>query len=230
MKKSTKTFFVFVFVFYLLVILSSCTKQTIHQSPCNGNCDGNYKVIYQGIPISPNSNGYYEIDWNGLNYFQIEGNLTPLNDQYVINGVPLIEANFDSDYWVVFDTLRFQTPMYSYLGWFNDNTLNTPIPFGSYTYTINDLIDLHPPTNIAGYQIPKHFCIECPYAETIIGSHSKYNYKPKQNFMLDDEMIGDTINVFIETVFNTEGGVGYYGNTNPTPKEVINNQIKIIII
>lgn len=230
MKKSTKTFFVFVFVFYLLVILSSCTKQTIHQSPCNGNCDGNYKVIYQGIPISPNSNGYYEIDWNGLNYFQIEGNLTPLNDQYVINGVPLIEANFDSDYWVVFDTLRFQTPMYSYLGWFNDNTLNTPIPFGSYTYTINDLIDLHPPTNIAGYQIPKHFCIECPYAETIIGSHSKYNYKPKQNFMLDDEMIGDTINVFIETVFNTEGGVGYYGNTNPTPKEVINNQIKIIVI
>ena len=120
--------------------------------------------------------------------------------------------------------------MYSYLGWFNDNTLNTPIPFGSYTYTINDLIDLHPPTNIAGYQIPKHFCIECPYAETIIGSHSKYNYKPKQNFMLDDEMIGDTINVFIETVFNTEGGVGYYGNTNPTPKEVINNQIKIIVI
>ena len=230
MKKSTKTFFVFVFVFYLLVILSSCTKQTIHQSPCNGNCDGNYKVIYQGIPISPNSNGYYEIDWNGLNYFQIEGNLTPLNDQYVINGVPLIEANFDSDYWVVFDTLRFQTPMYSYLGWFNDNTLNTPIPFGSYTYTINDLIDLHPPTNIAGYQIPKHFCIECPYAETIIGSHSKYNYKPKQNFMLDDEMIGDTINVFIETVFNTEGGITYHGHNAPTPKEVINNQIKIIVI
>ena len=230
MKKSTKTFFVFVFVFYLLVILSSCTKQTIHQSPCNGNCDGNYKVIYQGIPISPNSNGYYEIDWNGLNYFQIEGNLTPLNDQYVINGVPLIEANFDSDYWVVFDTLRFQTPMYSYLGWFNDNTLNTPIPFGSYTYTINDLIDLHPPTNIAGYQIPKHFCTECPYAETILGSHSKYNYRPKQNFLVDDEMIGDTINVFIETVFNTEGGITYHGHNTPTPKEVINNQIKIIVI
>ena len=230
MKKSTKTFFVFVFVFYLLVILSSCTKQTIHQSPCNGNCDGNYKVIYQGIPISPNSNGYYEIDWNGLNYFQIEGNLTPLNDQYVINGVPLIEANFDSDYWVVFDTLRFQTPMYSYLGWFNDNTLNTPIPFGSYTYTINDLIDLHPPTNIAGYQIPKHFCTECPYAETILGSHSKYNYRPKQNFLVDDEMIGDTINIFIETVFNTEGGITYHGHNAPTPKEVINNQIKIIII
>ena len=120
--------------------------------------------------------------------------------------------------------------MYSYLGWFNDNTLNTPIPFGSYVYTINDLIDLHPPTNIAGYQIPKHFCTECPYAETILGSHSKYNYRPKQNFLVDDEMIGDTINVFIETVFNTEGGITYHGHNAPTPKEVINNQIKIIII
>ena len=225
MKKRTKIFF----IFYLLVSLSSCTKQTIHQSPCNGDCDGNYQIIYQGVPILP-SNGYYEIDWNGLNYFQIEGSLTQLNPQYVTNGVPLIEAKFDSDYWVVFDTLRFQTPMYSYLGWFNDNTLNTPINFGSYVYTINDLIDLHPPTNIAGYQIPKHFCVTCPYAETLIGSYSKYNYKPKQNFLVDDEMIGDTINVFIETIFNTEGGIVYHGQNTPSPKEVISDHIKIIII
>ena len=225
MKKRTKIFF----IFYLLVSLSSCTKQTIHQSPCNGDCDGNYQIIYQGVPILP-SNGYYEIDWNGLNYFQIEGSLTQLNPQYVTNGVPLIEAKFDSDYWVVFDTLRFQTPMYSYLGWFNDNTLNTPINFGSYVYTINDLIDLHPPTNIAGYQIPKHFCVTCPYAETLIGSYSKYNYKPKQNFLVDDEMIGDTINVFIETIFNTEGGIVYHGQNTPSPKEVVSDHIKIIII
>ena len=225
MKKRTKI----IFIFYLLVSLSSCTKQTIHQSPCNGDCDGNYQIIYQGVPILP-SNGYYEIDWNGLNYFQIEGSLTQLNPQYVTNGVPLIEAKFDSDYWVVFDTLRFQTPMYSYLGWFNDNTLNTPINFGSYVYTINDLIDLHPPTNIAGYQIPKHFCVTCPYAETLIGSYSKYNYKPKQNFLVDDEMIGDTINVFIETIFNTEGGIVYHGQNTPSPKEVISDHIKIIII
>ena len=225
MKKRTKIFF----IFYLLVSLSSCTKQTIHQSPCNGDCDGNYQIIYQGVPILPN-NGYYEIDWNGLNYFQIEGSLTQLNPQYVTNGVPLIETKFDSDYWVVFDTLRFQTPMYSYLGWFNDNTLNTPINFGSYVYTINDLIDLHPPTNIAGYQIPKHFCVTCPYAETLIGSYSKYNYKPKQNFLVDDEMIGDTINVFIETIFNTEGGIVYHGQNTPSPKEVISDHIKIIII
>ena len=209
-------------LFILFTILSafSCTKETIYPLPCLGDCETNYTVIYKNSPISQNSNGYYEIDWDGLNYFQIEGRLTTLNPQYVINGVPLIEVGFDSDYWVVFDNLKFQTPMYSYLGWFNDQTLNTPIAIGTHSYTLNDLIDLHPPTNIAGYQIPRYFCTECPYAPTIVGSHSKYTYKPKQNFLLDNEMIGDTINIFIESKFNFD-----LGNT-----ETIENHLKIIII
>jgi hypothetical protein len=89
---------------------------------------------------------------------------------------------------------------------------------------MNDLIGLHPPLNIVGYQVPKHFCTECPYAPTIVGTHSKYNYNPTQNILLDDEMIGDTINIFIESVFNTEGGVWYHGHDAPVPKETIEIQ------
>jgi hypothetical protein len=214
-----------------IISLFSCTKETIHQDVCiNGNCDATYTIIYKGNEILPNTNGHYEIDWDGLNYFQIEGHLSELNDQYVINGIPLIEANFDSDYWVVFDSIRFQTPMYSYLGWFNNSSLNTPIPFGNYTYTLNDLISLHPPYNIAGYQLPKHFCTDCPYAPTIVGSHSRYNYNPKQNILLDNEMVGDTINIFIESVFNTEQGMQYHGHNTPVPGETIQTQIKVIVI
>ena len=44
-------------------------------------------------------------------------------------------------------------------------------------------------------------------------------YTPKQNFLLYNEMNGDTINVFIETVFNS-----YVGN-----REVIEDQLKIIV-
>ena len=230
MKNSTRTFLYIALIYLLVLLVTSCTKQSIHQSPCDGNCDTYYDVVYENQIISPNSNGYYEIDWNGLNYFQIKGRLTPLNNQYVINDVPLVEAKFDSDYWVVFDSILFQVPMYSYLGWFNSSSLNTPIPFGNYTYTLNDLIDLHPPTNIVGYQIPKHFCTECPYAPTLVGTYSKYTYNPTQNILLDNEMIGDTINIFIETVFNTEGGVWYHGHDTPVPKETIADQIKIIII
>ena len=202
-----------------LSLFSSCNKEKIYETPCNGDCDTSYEVIYKNTLISPNSNGHYEIDWDGLNYFQIEGQLSELKDTYVINGVPLIEANFDSDYWVVFDTLQFQIPMYSYLGWFNDQGLNNPISIDTFTLTLSNLIDLHPPTNVAGYQIPKYLCVECPYASTLLGSHSKYTYTPKQNFLLDNEMIGDTINVFIETVFNSDVG----------NREVIEDQLKIIV-
>lgn len=205
----------------LISSLSSCTKyETIYPTPCDGNCDTYYEIVYENNVDSIDNNGYYIVEFNGLNYFQIKGNLTELNNQYIINGEPLIEAKFDSDYWVVFDSLQFQTPMYSYLGWFNNSSLTTPIPFGSYTYTMIDLINLHPPLNIVGYQIPKNMCIECPYSETLVGSYSKYTYKPTQNVLLDNEMIGDTINIFIETTFNTDMG----------ESETIEDHLKVIII
>jgi len=197
-----------------------CNKnENDYPLPCLGDCTTNYKVVYLGDTLTQNPNGIWEIEYAGLNYFQVSGKLSELNERYVINGVPLIEANFDSDYWVLFDTLRFQIPMYSYLGWFNDQSMNTPISIGTYTYTMANLIDLHPPLNIVGYQIPKYFCWECPYAQTIVGVHSKYNYRPTCNVLLDDEMIGDTINMFIETLFNSDIG----------ENEIILDSLKILI-
>ena len=207
-------------IILISLVLFSCTKENVKPLPCNGDCGTDYAVLYKNELIAPNSDGYYEVEWDGLNYFQIKGDLTELNEEYVINGIPLIEANFDSDYWILFDTLQFQTPMYSYLGWFNDQAMNNPISFGNYTYTLNDLIDLHPPTNAVGYQIPKHFCYECPYAPTVVGVHSKYNYNPTCNVILDNEMIGDTINIFIETTFNSDLG----------PRELKSDSLKVIVL
>ena len=207
-------------VFLGIMLLISCSKEEINQTPCVSGCETSYDVIYKKQQLYPNADGYYEIIFDELNYFQIGGYLSQVNDQYIVNGVPLVEANFDSDYWIVMDSLRFQIPVYSYLGWFNDQTLTTPIPIGSYTYTMIDLINLHSPLNIAGYQIPKYFCTDCPYASTIMGSHSRYTYTPRQNFILDDEMIGDTINVFINTVFNTDVG----------KSEIINENLKVVIL
>jgi len=231
MKESTKTILLFLGLILSLIFAPSCTKQeTIHQSVCDGNCDATHIVVYKNQEIFPNGNGHYEIEWDGLNYFQIRGLLTPMNDQYVINGVPLIETRYDSDYWVIFDSLQFQTPMYSYLGWFTDQGLNTPISIGPYVYTMNDLINLHPPYNIAGYQLPKHWNTDSPVASSYVGSYSKYNYNPTQNFLLDDEMVGDTINIFIETIFNFEQGIWYHGHDAPVPGETIQTQIKVIVI
>jgi hypothetical protein len=75
-----------------------------------------------------------------------------------------------------------------------------------------------------------HFCFDCPYASSIVGTYSKYNYEPTQNILLDDEMSGDTINIFIESVFNTEGGTNMYDPNSTAPQEIIETQIKVIVI
>lgn len=206
-------------LFVLSLAFISCTKEEIYPTPCNGDCETSYEVIYKNQTLYPN-NGYYEVEWDDLNYFQISGYLTPLNDQYVINDVPLVEAKFDSDYWIVMDSLTFQTPMYSYLGWFNDQTLETPISVGDYIYTLTDLIQLMPPLNIVGYQIPYNFDVDHPAAESYLGTYSKYNYNPTQNIFVDNEMVGDTINIFIETKFNTDFG----------ESETVLDNIKVIVI
>ena len=204
----------------ILLIFTSCTKEVIDQTPCRGDCETSYGVIYKNQLMTSNNEGYYEIEWDDLNFFQISGYLTPLNDQYVINEVPLVEAKFDSDYWVILDSLIFQVPIYSYLGWFNSNSLNNPISVGNMTITLSDMFALHPPLNIVGYQIPRYFDVSHPSASTLVGTHSKHNYQPTQNVFLDNEMVGDTINIFIETQFNTD-----LGNS-----ELVKDHIKVIIL
>lgn len=44
-----------------------------------------------------------------------------------------------------------------------------------------------------------------PY-QLCVGTNSRYNYHPTQNILLDNQMIGDTITLFVETVFNTDLG------------------------
>ena len=139
----------------------------MYKSPCeDGDCNSTFQIVYKGQPINPNLDGSYDIEFDGLGYFQITGNNEQMVGNYVeINDIPQIDTKYD-------------------------------------------LIASHPPYNIAGYQIPLNFCTTCPYAETIIGSHSKYTYEPTQNLFLDDEMIGDTINVFIQVDYNTTSGFG----------------------
>jgi hypothetical protein len=106
------------------------------------------------------------------------------------------------------------------MGWFNDNTLNNPIPVGNHEVTLSYLGHLHSPLNVVGYQIPKFFCWDCPNAASLLGTYSKYTYEPTQNIFVDNEMAGDTLNIFIQTVFNTDIG----------ESEMIEDQIKVIIL
>ena len=115
-------------------------------------------------------------------------------------------TEYDSDYWVAFDTIHFTVPTYSVLSWFTGGGYNNPVPVGNLEYTLTDLAQIQPPLNIAGYQIQKNFCWECPYAITLLGTNSRYNYNPRQQFYLDNTMVGDTLKIFTKTTYNIDVG------------------------
>tara|TARA_R100000482_G_scaffold37758_1_gene12910 strand:+ start:27 stop:674 length:648 start_codon:yes stop_codon:yes gene_type:complete len=190
-------------------LLASCSvEDNLNPYPClDGNCNTFYTL---DETVQPNAyqdqNGYWHIEYYGVNYFTIRGELAELHDEYVINGVPLVESQFDTDTWVVIDGLTFVVPTYSYLGWFTNGDFDTPISYGDYIITLDNLNNNHAPLNVAGYQINKNFCWECPYAPTILGSKAKYTYNPRQQLFMDERMVGDTINVHINTIYNSDLG------------------------
>ena len=189
-------------------LLDVCSQDEIAPYPClDGDCNALFFIDEQVQPNAyEDANGYWHIEFYGPKYFTIRGELSELADHYVINGVPLIETQYDSDYWVAFDSIQFTVPMYSVLSWFSNGDWNNLIPVGDNTYTLTDIAQIQPPLNIAGYQISRYFDFTHPAAITMLGTYSKYNYNPRQQFYLDNEMVGDTLQVFTKTLFNNDIG------------------------
>ena len=183
-------------------------EELISPYPClSGDCEAFFEIDPLVSPgVYQDNNGYWHIEHQGYNYFTIKGQLDELHPDYVVNGVPLVETVFDSNYWVWIDGITFTVPLYSVLGYFTSGDFTTPIPIGNLTYTIEDMAQNHPPLNIAGYSINPNQCLDCPYSETLIGTYSKYNYTPQQQIFFDNQMIGDTAKVFIKTKFNIDMG------------------------
>ena len=200
-------------------LLASCSKEEISPYPClDGDCNALFFIDEQVQPNAyEDANGYWHIEFYGPKYFTIRGELDEVNA--VVNNVPLIMTEYDSDYWVAFDSINFTVPTYSVLSWFTGGGYNNPVPVGNMEYTLTDLAQIQPPLNIAGYQINKHFCWECPYAETLLGTRSRYTYEPRQQFYLDNEMVGDTLQVFMKTTFNIDLG----------DSQIVEESFKIIV-
>ena len=198
------------YIFALLTaafIFSSCEKQDLRPYPCpDGNCNFTFFIDTNVTPSFTDANGYTHVKHVGLSYFTIQGYLEQLNPYYVVNGVPLIETQYDSDYWVIFDTIQWKIPTYSYMGWFTDRQFQVPFPIANRTYTLTEVASVMPPLNIVGYAIQKNMCMDCPYTPTLLGTYSKYNYTPRQQIFFDNEMIGDTAQIFVRVLFNNDSG------------------------
>ena len=209
-------------IFSLVSLFWACSpEELISPYPClSGDCEAFFEIDPLVSPgVYQDNNGYWHIEHQGYNYFTIKGKLDELNPHYIINGVPLIETTFDSNYWIWIQNFQFTVPLYNVLSYFTSGEYQTPIPVGNLTYTIEDMAKNHPPLNIVGYQIQKNQCLDCPYSETLLGTYSKYTYEPKQQIFFNNEMVGDTLKIMTKTIFNNDIG----------PREIVENEFNIIV-
>ena len=221
MVKSLKFFFLVIFgaSSFLSCSWLGLEEKEVEVYPClDGNCNSFFKIDPWVSPdVYKDQREFWHIKYWGPKYFTMVGKLDELNPKYVINMVPLVEAAFDSNYWVAFDDLSFTIPLYSPFGL--QTQTGTKIPVGNKTYNIGEIAKLMEPLNIAGYQITKNTCFTCPYSDRLFATYSSYTYAPKQQIYLDNRMIGDTLEVYVKVTFNTDTGM----------KEENRHTLKIII-
>ena len=190
-----------IYIFLLFIFFSCSTEEETSICYPLEQCSAQFWIDPLVSPgVYEDENGYWHIEHQGYNYFTIKGQLSEA-ELAEVNGVPLVETIFDSNYWVWINGITFTVPLYSVLGYFTGGGYNNPIPVGNLTYTIEEMAQTHPPLNIVGYQINPNQCLDCPYSPTLIGTRSKYNYTPQQQIFFDNQMKGDTAKIMIEARF-----------------------------
>lgn len=193
----------------ILTMLSCKKEETMLVEPCI-NCE--LTIVVDTI-VNPgtyiDSNGYTHVKHVGINYFTVESLQSEINPEFVINGVPQVEILWDSDYWILFDTVRFTFPLYSILG--NFNSSGTPISTSNGTYYFTNT---NPPTNIAGYVYN---------SDGELGTKTRYSYRSRKSMIFDSEMIGDTATVYAKATW--DGNI--WGDMRDN-KKTVSKTIKVI--
>lgn len=115
----------------VVVSLVSC-EGNMEVTPCIGDC---YTEFYVDSTVNEGSyvdeNGFYVVKHSGFNYFTVKGELSNMTSKYVVNGTPLVETKFDSDYFV--DNSNDNSLPLNIVGYEQDGV--TSGTYSKYTYT-----------------------------------------------------------------------------------------------
>ena len=190
------------FLLLLSLFVFSCSTPEIEPDVClNGNCGAEFWVDIQGHPGTyQDVQGVWHIKHAALNYFTVKGTINELDPHYVINGIPLISVGFDSNFFYTPGNVIWTYPVYSYLGLWSSNQMNTPIPVGTQTYTFPQLIGQTNIMNLTGYTIQRNpnVNVNHPAYKTYFATYSKYTYRPQQSMTFFPDFIGRTATIYIE--------------------------------
>ena len=202
-----------------LISFFGCTSDQIEQPVClNGNCYGDFYIDTLGHPGTyQDSQGVWHIKHAGLNYFTVKGNLSTLDPHYVINGVPLVVTGYDSNFFYLPGNVIWTYPVYSFLGLWSSNQMNTPIPIGTQTYTFPQLVTQTSIMNLAGYEIQRNpnVNVNHPAYPTYFATYSRYTYRPQQSMVFFTDFIGKSATIYIEITFGEN-------------KVTVNKEIKVV--
>jgi hypothetical protein len=193
------------FLLLLSLFVFSCSTSELDQNVClNGDCYAEFWVDTMGHPGTyQDGQGVWHIKHAGLNYFTVKGDVNELDPHYVINGIPLVSVGFDSNFFYIPGNVIWTYPVYSYLGLWSSNQMNTPIPIGTQTYTFPQLIGQTNIMNLAGYTIQRNpnVNINHPAYKTYFATYSKYTYKPQQSMVFFQDFIGQSATIYINITF-----------------------------
>ena len=194
----------FIYSILILLVLSSCTVGTSTSQVCqDGHCDAEFWIDTNVNPGSYlDSQGTWHIKYSGKTYFTLKGSTDQLMPDYVVNGTPLIETGYDSNFFFTTDNVQWTYPLYSYKGLFSNNTLTTAIPYVYVTKTIPQIqasgIDI---TNLVGYQITKVTTFDKPYSADLLSTWSKYNYTPQMQMVFLPSFVGKTADIYVKVAW-----------------------------
>jgi hypothetical protein len=192
----------------VLISLFGCQKDNPVQSTClNGDCYINFYIDPIGHPGTyQDAQGVWHIKHAGLNYFTVKGTVSPLDPHYIINGVPLVSTGFDSNFFYTLGNVIWTYPVYSFLGLWTSNQMNTPIPVGTQTYTFPQLVQQTTIENLAGYEIQHNPNVDVitPAYPSYFASYSNYTYNPQQNMVFFDDFVDRTASIYISVTFGED--------------------------
>jgi hypothetical protein len=210
--------FKFLFLALVSLFIFSCTPDEIQQDVClNGDCGVEFWIDTLGHPGTyQDLQGVWHIKHADLDYFTVKGRINELDPHYVINGVPLVETGFDSNFFYTLGNVIWTYPTYSFLGLWSSSQMNTPIPYGTASYTFPQLIGQTTIINLAGYEIQRnpHVNTNHPAYQGYFATYSKYTYTPQQSMVFFDDFEGMTATIYLEVTLGEN-------------KKTINKEIKI---
>jgi hypothetical protein len=198
-------YFKMLFTFITCLLLLSCSTPEVESNLClSGDCNAVVWIDTQGHPGTyQDAQGVWHIKHAGLNYFKVKGQLTPLHSSQEINNVPNVVTCFDSNFFYLAGDIVWTYPVYSYLGLWSSNQMDTPIAVGTQSYTFPQLSSQAAIHNLAGYTLEPNidWYGNQSVLQTYFSTKSRYTYTPQQSMAFFTDFIGQEAIIYINVYF-----------------------------